>query len=213
MQESGSHLDGRGWWIAIPYSRKEQEEHEKPEYVGNNRRALILAASVGQFASAKTTGPSGNLNLRMEGYVLVGSSEVSIRAIGQEISDTAGNFNGDETFTYVAADSAPTTTTICAGNVTGGTIKAQGGSFGTLDEGQFVITLPFTPSTAVPGTACVASTATMLCNRTLEHKTLLSALEAGAYHCIVTGVSGSGIGGASMQGHLDSVAGSNSPTS
>jgi hypothetical protein len=35
----------------------------------------------------------------MEGYVLVGSSEVSIRAIGQEISDTAGNFNGDETFT------------------------------------------------------------------------------------------------------------------
>jgi hypothetical protein len=174
--------------------------------------SLIVAAGLSATATAKTPAPSGNLNLRVQGYELVGSGQVSIQAIGQEISDSQGNFNGDETFTYVDAAAGPTSTAVCAGAITGGTIKAQGGSFGTSGEGQFVITLPFTPSTAVPGTACIASTTTMLCNRTLVHKDLIGDLDAGAYHCIVIGVSGTGIGAAAMDGHLDSVAGSNSPT-
>jgi hypothetical protein len=144
---------------------------------------------------------------------LVGSGQVSIRAIGQEIADRQGNFNGDETFTYVDEAAAPTSTAVCAGNITGGTIVPQGGGFGTIGEGEFVLTMPFTPATAVPGTVCVATTITMLCNRTLVHKSLVDDLDAGAYHCVVTGASGTGVGGASMDGQLDSVAGSNSPTS
>ena len=175
--------------------------------------AVILVAGAGQFAIAKSSGPSGNLNLRVQGYELIGSSKVSIRAIGQQIADKQGNFNGDETFTYVDEAAAPTSTAVCVGNIAGGTIAAQGGSFGTVGEGEFVITMPFTPATAFPGTACVAVTTTMLCNRTLVHKNLIDDLDAGAYHCVVTGVAGTGIGGASMDGQLDSVAGSNSPTS
>ncbi|HVN90645.1 MAG TPA: hypothetical protein VMT61_12590 [Candidatus Binataceae bacterium] len=176
---------------------------------------LILVAAMGQLAQAKDKVPipSGNLNLRIQGYAMVGSDQVSIRAIGQEIADTQGNFNGDETFTYVDASASPTSTAACSGTVTGGTIVAQAGSFGTPGEGEFVITVPFSPTTPVTGTACVAQTTTMQCERTLAHKPLVNDLNAGAYHCIVTGISGLGIGAASMEGHLDSVAGSNSPNS
>src|SRR5579859_5658839 len=105
--------------------------------------ALILVAGAGQFALAKSSGPSGNLNLREQGYELIGSSKVSIRTIGQAIADKQGNFNGDATFTYVDEAAAPGSTAVCAGNITGGTIQSQGGGFGTLGEGEFVITLPF----------------------------------------------------------------------
>jgi len=177
---------------------------------------LILLAAMSQLAQAKDALPpipSGNLNLRIQGYEVVGSDQVNIRVIGQEIADSEGNFNGDETFTYVDGSADPTSTAVCNGSVTGGTITAQGGSFGTSGEGEFVITVPFTPATPVSGTACVEQTTTMQCERTLAHPLLVGDLDAGQYHCIVTSVSGTGIGGASMDGHLDSVAGSNSPTS
>jgi hypothetical protein len=57
----------------------------------------------------------------------------------------------------------------------------------------------------------------MLCNRTLVVKKDVNDLDAGQYHCLATSVTaGTGatatINGASLQGHVDSVSGSNAPT-
>jgi hypothetical protein len=172
---------------------------------------LVGAAGTGRFAFAKTFTPSGNMNLRLQGREVLGSVEDGIFAIGQVLADTAGNFSGDETFTYV--NSASTSTGVCGGSITAGTIKSEGGSFGTLCQGQFNLSFTFTPQTVVSGTPCVASAITMLCNRTLVHPILIKDLNAGQYHCVVTGVTGTGISAASMDGHLDIVRGSNSPES
>ena len=82
-------------------------------------------------------------------------------------------------------------------------------------KGDFSISLTFTPASA--GTYCIPATTAMQCNRTLLHRLLADDLNAGEYHCIVTAMSaGAGaaalIDGASMDGHLDSVRGSNAPT-
>ncbi|HLK85478.1 MAG TPA: hypothetical protein VKT27_03150 [Candidatus Binataceae bacterium] len=88
------------------------------------------------------------------------------------------------------------------------------GAFGS-GKGDFSISLTFTPASA--GTYCIPATTAMQCNRTLLHRLLADDLNAGEYHCIVTAMSaGAGaaalIDGASMDGHLDSVRGSNAPT-
>jgi len=175
--------------------------------------AMVAAVGAGPLAFAKSgkPTPSGNMNLRLQGYEIIGPNQVSILGIGQEIVDTGGSFRGDETFTFV--DPASITTGVCEGSIAGA-IAFQGGSFGAGGQGQFNITMTFTPSTPASG-ACDTTVTTLLCNRTLVHKNLANDLNAGQYHCVATSVK---VGGAatpvpaSMDGHLDIVSGSNGPT-
>jgi hypothetical protein len=55
---------------------------------------------------------------------------------------------------------------------------------------------------------------TLLCNRTLLHKNLANDLNAGQYHCVAQDVTvGGNPVGASLEGHLDIVSGSNGTNS
>src|ERR1700751_154506 len=74
--------------------------------------ALTLATGAGPFAFAKG-GPSGNMNLRLSGYEVIGGGQVSVLAIGQVISDSGGTFSGNATMT--ATDG--TETDVCAVNI------------------------------------------------------------------------------------------------
>jgi hypothetical protein len=160
--------------------------------------------------------PSGDFNLRLDGYEVVtpegsAAARVSIDAIGQVIGDTGGNLNGAETFN--AVDATVPAEEVCNGTVTGTTTPPAGG-FGSGD-GEFKVSLTFAPTSA--GSYCIPATTTMQCNRTLLHKRLADDLDAGQYHCIVTGMTAGGgstttINAASMDGHLDSARGSNAPT-
>jgi hypothetical protein len=178
---------------------------------------LAVARGAARFAAAADLPvPSGNLNLRLNGYEVVTpesstSTRLSIDAIGQVIADTKGNLSGAETFN--AVDATGPAAQLCNGTVSG-TITPPAGSFGSGD-GEFAISLSFTPSSA--GAYCIPATTTMQCNRSLLHKLLVNDLNAGEYHCIVTGMTaGTGatstINAASMDGHLDSARGSNAPT-
>lgn len=174
--------------------------------------AIVMGAAVGRSAFARGKDPSGNMNLRLEGYEVVAGTQVDILGIGQEIVDSAGSFLGDETFTYVNPTSA--TTAVCDGSISAGEISFQGGSFGTDGQGQFNISMTFTPTTAVTSTACQATVTTLLCNRTLLHAKFANDLNVGQYHCVATSVTvGGSAVGASLHGHLDIVSGSNGPTS
>jgi hypothetical protein len=175
---------------------------------------LLAAASVSPAAAKKAPPPlpSGNLNLRLEGYEIVtgnsGATRISIDGIGQLLSDTAGTLNGIETFTAVDPTGA-SSESLCSGSITG-QITAPTGGFAS-GNGEFTATLNYAPS-STPGALCVATTATLLCNRTLAHPIYVDDLDAGEYHCIVTSLTGSGISAASMSAHLGSVDGSNAPT-
>jgi hypothetical protein len=175
--------------------------------------AMVAAVGAGPLAFAKNgkPTPSGNMNLRLQGYEKISGEQVNILGIGQEIVDTGGSFLGDETFTYV--DPASLGTGVCDGTISAGAIAFQGGGFGTDGQGQFNITMTFTPKGGTGGTACDTTVTTLLCNRTLVHKNLVSDLNAGQYHCVATNVTVGGTGvPASMEGHLDIVSGSNGPT-
>jgi hypothetical protein len=178
--------------------------------------ALALATGAGPFAFAKG-GPSGNMNLRLSGYEVIGGGQVSILAIGQVISDSGGTFSGNATMT--ATDG--TETDVCAVNIpsAGGQITKPAGGFSST-TGLFTITMTgvaVSPTTGPNSTFCADNTGatfTLSCNRTLVHKNLVNDLDAGQYHCVVTGITGaSAVTGQSMEGHLDIVSGSNSPTS
>jgi hypothetical protein len=177
--------------------------------------ALALATGAGPFAFAKG-GPSGNMNLRLSGYEVIGGGQVSVLAIGQVISDSGGTFSGNATMT--ATDG--TETDVCAVNIPsgGGQITKPAGGFSSTN-GLFTITISGVGVTSSSGgtTFCgdnSGATFTLSCNRTLVHKNLVNDLDAGQYHCVVTGISGAGaVTGQSMEGHLDIVSGSNSPTS
>jgi len=175
---------------------------------------VLVSGGAVRFAAAAGL-PTGNLNLRLDGYEVItpeGSApaRVSIDAIGQVIADTAGNFSGAETVS--AVDPAAPAQAVCNGSVRG-TITPRSGAFGS-GNGDFSISLTFTPASA--STYCIPATTAMQCNRTLLHRLLADDPNAGEYHCIVTAMSaGAGaatIDGASMDGHLDSVRGSNAPT-
>jgi hypothetical protein len=176
--------------------------------------ALAMASGAGPFAFAK--GPSGNMNLRLNGSEVISGSVVSVLAIGQVISDQNGVFSGSVNMT--ASD--VTETDLCAVAIPtgGGQITKPAGSFSS-PTGQFTITmtgLTATPITGPKSTFCAANdleTITLTCNRTLVHKNLVSDLNAGQYHCVVTGITGGTVTGESMEGHLDIVSGSNSPQS
>ena len=178
--------------------------------------ALAMAAGAGPFAFAK--GPSGNMNMRLNGNEIIGASSpgtpVSILAIGQVISDSGGTFSGNLTMT--ATDTSETD--VCTVNIpqAAGQITKPVGGFSSAD-GLFTITLTGVSVSKVSGgsTFCTdnnGANITLSCNRTLVHKNLVNDLDAGQYHCVLTGLSG-GIDllGASMEGHLDIVSGSNSP--
>ncbi len=180
--------------------------------------ALLLAAMAASPALAEKPPspppptPSGNINLRVEGYEITtatgSSTRISIDGIGQLLSDTAGNLNGVETFTAVDP-SGVNAEEVCTGSVSG-QITAPSGGFAS-GNGEFKISLSYTPASGA-GTFCVTSTASLLCNRTLAHPAYVNDLDAGEYHCVVTDLSGSGITAASMNAHLGSVEGSNAPT-
>jgi hypothetical protein len=172
--------------------------------------AMVAAMGAGPAAFGKPT-PFGNMNLRLQGSEVVNATQSSILGIGQELADTHGNFAGDETFTYV--DPVSFSTGVCGGAISGGAIRYQGGSFGTEGQGQFTINMTFTPTTAVSNTPCQTTDYTLLCNRTL-HKNLADDLNAGQYHCIAQDVTvGGSAVGASLEGHLDIVSGSNGTNS
>ena len=179
---------------------------------------VAVGMSAGRFAAAADLPvPSGNLNLRLNGYEVVTSessttpARLSIDAIGQVIADTKGNLSGAETFN--AVDATVPAEEVCKGTVSG-TITPPTGGFGSGD-GEFSLSLSFAPTST--GAYCIPATTTMQCNRSLLHKVLVDDLDAGQYHCIVTGMTaGTGatstIDAASMDGHLDSARGSNAPT-
>lgn len=179
---------------------------------------IVISMSAPRFAAAaELPVPSGNLNLRLDGYEVVtpeGSTtpaRLSIDAIGQVIADTHGNLSGAETFN--AVDATMPAAEVCNGTVSG-TITPPTGGFGSGD-GEFAISLSFAPTNT--NAYCIPATTTMQCNRSLLHKLLVDDLDAGQYHCIVTGmIAGTGatstINAASMDGHLDSARGSNAPT-
>jgi hypothetical protein len=171
--------------------------------------AIVAVVGAAPIAFAKSVpAPSGNMNLRLQGYEVVGATQFSILAIGQEIADTGGNFAGDETFTY--AEPLSTSTGVCGGAISAGAIVFQGGSFGTEGHGQFTISMTFTPTAPASNTPCQTTDYTLLCNRTLVHKTLANDLNAGQYHCVAQEVKvGGNPVGASLEGHLDIVSGSN----
>jgi hypothetical protein len=177
--------------------------------------ALAMATSVGPFAFAK--GPSGNMNLRLNGYEVIGGVQVSTLLIGQMIVGTNGDFAGSATLTATDAAAVPPTD-VCAMTISGGIITPPVGGFGSPD-GLFTISVPMTTSSGGAfcsdnnnSTPATPVTLALSCTRTLVHKNLVKDLNAGQYHCVVTGISNaSSITGQSMEGHLDIVSGSNSP--
>jgi hypothetical protein len=181
--------------------------------------ALLLAAIAASPALAKKAPPppppptpSGNINLRVEGYEITTATgtaaRISVDGIGQLLSDTAGSLNGVETFTAVDP-SGVNAEEVCTGSVSG-QITAPSGGFAS-GNGEFTISLSYTPASGA-GTFCVATTASLLCNRTLAHPAYIDDLDAGEYHCVVNNLSGSGISAASLNAHLGSVEGTNGPT-
>lgn len=172
--------------------------------------ALALAMATGAAPSAFAVLPN-DMNLSLTGSEIVGSTQYTIVANGQEAVAVGGHFPGDETLTYF--DSGMTTPPLaCGGTISAGVITLQTGSIGTLGQGQFTMTMTFTPSAAISGTPCDVTDYTFLCNRTLQHRALAKDLNVGEYSCIATGVT---VGGtavpASLEGSLGVVGGSNSP--
>jgi len=190
-----------------------------------HRSGLVVAgiglALMAGAASRAFAAPSGNLNLRTDGFELVtpnsGSpAHVDIDGIGQLIADTNGNFTGAETYTAVnpALPPGAASEEVCSGTIAG-TITAPSGGFASGD-GQFTISLNYTPSSGSTGTYCIPSTTAMLCNRSLFHTADVNDLDAGRYHCVATGVTASAgaaatVNGASLRGYIDSVRGANAP--
>jgi hypothetical protein len=193
---------------------EEENSMSKKSFVRMMTAAAIVAA-VGAgpiaFAKSKPPTPSGDMNLRFQGYELAGTQQVSINGIGQLSVNISGVItSGVETFT--AVNPLTPEDDVCTGSVTG-TITAPTGSFGS-DTGEFTISLTYTPSASL-ASLCFASTSDLTCNRTLVHKNLADDLNAGQYHCVVTGLTESPSTpiGASMDAHIDIVSGNNAPQS
>lgn len=160
--------------------------------------------------------PSGNMNLSFQGveYVTISSeaTQINVNGLGQLIADTQGNLSGAETFTAVSPESQ--TENVCSGAVSG-TITPPSGGFGS-GSGSFTASLAYTPGSGA-GAYCLPSTTTLLCNRTLLHDNLASDLNAGAYHCVATGVSAAGgsdtINAAALRARIGITRGANAPNS
>jgi hypothetical protein len=158
--------------------------------------------------------PSGNLNLRIDGYeVLTPTSEAAgqytINGLGQVIGDTTGNLNG--TLSYTQVDAAAASEDLCNDTVAG-TVTAPSGGFGQTN-GSFTASLNLTSPAGNPA-GCGAATIDLLCNRTLLHHNLVNDLDAGTYHCVATSVTptGGSLVPASLTVRIGSVEGANAPT-
>lgn len=173
--------------------------------------AMALAGSSAAFAKGPV-GPSGNLNLRIDGYEVFtptgeAAGQYTINGLGQVIGDSTGSLSG--TLTYTQVDALTATEDVCADPVTGIT-TAPTGSFSQPD-GSFTIALSLTSPPTNP-TGCGAATIDLLCNRTLVHQNLRPDLDAGTYHCIATSVTGGSAIPASLTVRIGSVEGANAPT-
>jgi hypothetical protein len=189
------------------------------------RKTGLAAAGLGLALLAGSTSRSfaasapNNMNLRLSGYAVLTPTagtpaQADIEGLGQLTATTTGVLAG--ALTYSAVSAAAATEDVCNGTVAG-TITPPSGAFAS-GNGEFTITLNFTPSTSSTGTDCISSTATLLCNRTLAHPTLASNLGAGDYRCIATNVTaGTGatatVNAASLHADLNVSRGSNAPTS
>ena len=137
--------------------------------------ALMAGAASRAFAAhGAPPPPSGSMNLRIGGYEVItptsGSpAQVDIDGIGQVIANTAGDFTG--ALTYTAVSPALASEDVCTGTVAG-TITTPSGAFASGD-GQFTISLTYTPLSSSTGTNCIPSTATLLCTRALSHVALV----------------------------------------
>jgi hypothetical protein len=174
--------------------------------------ALAIAGS-GTMVFAKAA-PTGNLNLRITGYEVLGGGspgQYTVNGIGQVIGDTAGTLLG--TLTYTLVDEAAHSEEECSEQVSG-TISPPTGTFGAVG-GSFTASLILAP--AAGSTAdCDGATVSLLCNRTLLHQNLVNDLDAGTYHCIATGVTAAdgatAINAASLDVRIGTVEGANAPT-
>ena len=72
----------------------------------------------------------------------------------------------------------PGSTTACSGSA-GGTISAQ-------NDGTFLVTVDYTPSSASATAGCFQSSTTFVCTRHVAKAKLESDLAAGRYNCIAT---------------------------
>ncbi|MGA2409582.1 MAG: hypothetical protein ABSG46_04245 [Candidatus Binataceae bacterium] len=175
----------------------------------------LMIAGVNGAAFAKQT-PSGNLNVRVTGYEILGggaAGQYTVNGLGQVIGDTTGVLDGDLIYTLVDAGAA--TEEECTEQISG-SITAPSGSF-SLADGNFTGTLTLTPVSSPVQTAdCDGATLDLLCNRTLLHKGFVNDLDDGAYHCIATAATASGsataIEAASLDVTINSVEGANAPT-
>ena len=175
--------------------------------------ALVLAGASAAFAKGAPA-PSGNLNLRIDGYEVLTPSagspgQYTINGLGQVIGDSTGSLSG--VLTYTLVDPSTPSEETCNDTVTG-TVTAPTGGFSQPD-GSFTINL-----TLAGGSAnCEGATIALLCNRTLEHHNFVDDLDAGTYHCIATGVTAAeggttAIDAASLTVRIGSVDGANAPT-
>lgn len=177
--------------------------------------ALVLAGSSAAFAkSASAPGPSGNLNLRIDGYEVFTptgetAGQYTINGLGQLIGGASGDLGGAVSYTQVSAATA--SEEVCSDAVSG-TIASPTGSFGS-GNGNFTISLDLTSPASNPA-AFESSTVDLLCNRTLVHHNLVNDLDAGTYHCVATSVTPTGGSEvpASLTVRIGSVDGANAPT-
>jgi hypothetical protein len=175
---------------------------------------LTLVGAKIAFARTTTAEPSGNLNVRIDGFEVFTPSggspgQYTINGLGQVVGDATGTLTGTLNYTQVSADLA--VEDVCSDTVAG-TITAPGGSFG-LSGGNFTIVLDITGPSSTP--ACGSATIDLVCNRTLAHHNLVDDLDAGNYHCIATSVTPSGGAStipASLTVRIGSVDGANAPT-
>ena len=181
--------------------------------------ALLLAGSSAAFAkSASASAPSGNLNVRIDGYEVLTPSggsagQYTVNGLGQVIGDSNGDLDGVLTYTLVNAASASEQT--CSDSLSGSTITAPTGTF-SESGGSFTASLVLTAGSSATAD-CESATIALLCNRTLSHQNFVDDLDAGTYHCIATGVTAASggttaIDAASLTVRIGSVDGANAPT-
>ncbi|HUN59208.1 MAG TPA: hypothetical protein VMU41_13930 [Candidatus Binataceae bacterium] len=174
--------------------------------------ALAIGGSGAAFAKSASV-PSGNLNLRIDGYEVYTptgetAGQYTINGLGQVIGDSTGTLTG--TLSYTQVDAATATEDLCNDTVAG-TITAPTGSFG-LTNGSFTASLALTSPEANPA-GCGGATMDLLCNRTLLHHNFVDDLDAGTYHCVATSVTPAGGSAvpASLTVRIGSVEGANAP--
>lgn len=181
--------------------------------------ALILAGSGVAFAKgASAPGPSGNLNVRIDGFEVLTPSggvagQYTVNGLGQVIGDANGDLDGVLTYTLVNAASASEQT--CNDSLSGSTITAPTGNFSDTG-GSFTASLALTAASGA-ASDCESATIALTCNRTLQHHNFVDDLNAGTYHCIATGVTAASggttaINAASLTVRIGSVDGANAPT-